>query len=115
MRLYCDNKAAINIAHNPIQHDWTKHIEFDRHFFEEKLCAVWICNLYVKTGEQLADILTKEVTNSNLHSVLCKLGVRDIFASAWGVLKKETFGTRLFPIITEFNYIWFHSYYCKMQ
>jgi hypothetical protein len=30
MRLYCDNKAAINIAHSPIQHDQTKHIEIDR-------------------------------------------------------------------------------------
>ena len=30
MKLYCDNKSAINIAHNPIQHDRTKHIEIDR-------------------------------------------------------------------------------------
>ena len=27
MKLYCDNKLAINIAHNPIQHDRTKHIK----------------------------------------------------------------------------------------
>ena len=26
MRLYCNNKSAINIAHNPMQHDRTKHI-----------------------------------------------------------------------------------------
>ncbi|RVW46182.1 hypothetical protein CK203_076168 [Vitis vinifera] len=31
MKLYCDNKSAINVAHNPIQHDRTKHIEIDRH------------------------------------------------------------------------------------
>ena len=29
MRLYCDNKSAISIAHNPVQHDRTKHIEVD--------------------------------------------------------------------------------------
>ena len=29
MRLYCDNKAAIEIAHNPVQHDRTKHVEVD--------------------------------------------------------------------------------------
>lgn len=27
MKLYCDNKAAIDIAHNPILHDCPKHIE----------------------------------------------------------------------------------------
>lgn len=37
MRLYCDNKAANNIAHNLVQHDWTKHIEFDRHFIKRSL------------------------------------------------------------------------------
>ena len=35
--LVCVNKSAISIAHNPIQHDPTKHIEIDRHFIKEKL------------------------------------------------------------------------------
>jgi hypothetical protein len=35
--LYCDNKVAINIANNPVQHDRTKHVEIDRHFIKEKL------------------------------------------------------------------------------
>ena len=26
MKLYCDNKSVINIVHNPIQHNRTKHI-----------------------------------------------------------------------------------------
>lgn len=29
MDLFCDNKAAIAIPHNPIQHDRTKHVEVD--------------------------------------------------------------------------------------
>jgi hypothetical protein len=41
---------------------------------------ILICTPYVKTWEQIADILTKEVPNSVLHSALCKLGMRDIFA-----------------------------------
>ncbi|RVW86427.1 Retrovirus-related Pol polyprotein from transposon TNT 1-94 [Vitis vinifera] len=37
MQLYCDNKATICIAHNPVRHDRTKHVEVDRHFITEKL------------------------------------------------------------------------------
>ena len=37
MKLYSDNKSAINIAHNPMQHDRIKHIEIDKHFIKEKL------------------------------------------------------------------------------
>lgn len=80
MSLYCNNKAAINIVHNPVQHDRTINIEIDKHFIKEKLRARLICMPYVKTWEQLADTLTKEVANNVLHSTLCKLGMRDIFA-----------------------------------
>lgn len=33
--LYCDNTTTIQIAHNPVHHDRTKHMEVDRHFIEE--------------------------------------------------------------------------------
>lgn len=59
MKVYWDNKAAISIAHNPVQHDRTKHIEVDRHFVKEKLESCIICVPYKPTTEQTADILTK--------------------------------------------------------
>ena len=37
IRLYCDNKAACDIAHNSVQHDRTKHVEVDRSFIKDKL------------------------------------------------------------------------------
>lgn len=43
MNLYYDNKAAINIAPNPVQHDRTKQVEIDRHFIKEKLEEGSIC------------------------------------------------------------------------
>lgn len=39
MKLYCDGKAVISIAHNRVQHDRTKHIEIDRHFIKEQIEA----------------------------------------------------------------------------
>ena len=55
MKLYCDNKLAINIAHNPIQHDRTKHIEIDKHFIKEKLEEGVLCMSYVPLEHQLVD------------------------------------------------------------
>ncbi|WJZ98924.1 hypothetical protein VitviT2T_017413 [Vitis vinifera] len=37
IRLFCDNKATCDIAHNPVQHDRTKHVDVDRFFIKEKL------------------------------------------------------------------------------
>lgn len=37
MKLYCDNKQAIDISQNLVQHDRTKSVEIDRHFINQKL------------------------------------------------------------------------------
>ena len=34
--LYCDNKATLYIAANPVSHERTKHIKLDFHFIREK-------------------------------------------------------------------------------
>ena len=41
----CDNKDAIDIADNPVQHDRTKHIEVGRRIIKEKLSKGDIVNL----------------------------------------------------------------------
>lgn len=37
VKLFRDNKSTIGIAHNPVQHDMTKHLKIDQHFVKEKL------------------------------------------------------------------------------
>lgn len=80
MDLFCDNKAAINISHNPIQHDQIKHVEVDRHFIKENFEAKIIRFPFVKSEDQLADILIKAVCSKNFHNSLDKLGIRDLYA-----------------------------------
>ena len=82
MRLYCDNKSAISIAHNPIQHDRTKHIEIDRHFIKEKLDSGLIFTPFVSTGGQLEDVLTKGLTSIAFQNIIGKLGMDNIHLPA---------------------------------
>ena len=62
MKMYCDNKAAINISHDPVHHDQTKHVEVDKHFIKEKVEDGTICMVYVPTNKQVADVLTKALS-----------------------------------------------------
>lgn len=84
MSLYCNNKAVINICHNPVQHDCTKHIEVDRHFIREKLLCGLICTPFIITDQQTIDILTKGVTKARLHVLTDKLDMYDIHTLARG-------------------------------
>ncbi|BBN70448.1 hypothetical protein Prudu_1477S000700 [Prunus dulcis] len=64
MDLYCDNKAAIAIEHNLVQHDRTKHVEVDRHFVKEKLDAEIISFPFISSEYQLAEVFTKAVSTT---------------------------------------------------
>ena len=77
--LYCDNKAAINISLNPVQHDRTKHVEMDRHFIKEKVEEGTICMTYVPTKEQTTDIFTKGLARQSFDDFICKLDMINIY------------------------------------
>ena len=79
MKLYCDNKAAINIAHNPVHHDQTKHVEVDQHISKQKIEDGTLCIPYVSSTGQTVDILTKGLPRPLFEKVLCKLGLFDVY------------------------------------
>ena len=84
MNLFCDNKSTIDISHNPVQHDRTKHVEVDRQFIKHNLEENIIQFPFVKSEDQLADILIKAIFIKNFHDSLDKLGIKDIYAPTWG-------------------------------
>ena len=80
IRLYCNNKATCDIAHNPVQHDRTKHVEVDRFFIKDKLDEKIVEFPKIRSKDQLADILTKAVSSQVFSKFLGKLGMYDIYA-----------------------------------
>lgn len=72
-------------SHNLVQRDHTKQVEMDQHFVKEKLYSP-ICTPYVSIGEQLANILVKCLPNHSFQKIIGKLGMDNIYSSAWGGL-----------------------------
>ena len=89
--LYCDNESAIKIAHNPVQHSKTKHIQIHHHFVRDHVLKGDISIEHVKTEEQLADIFTKPLdekifsSHRNLLNLFSSKGLVKISATCSSV------------------------------
>ncbi|RVX14558.1 Retrovirus-related Pol polyprotein from transposon TNT 1-94 [Vitis vinifera] len=60
--------SACDIAHSPVQHDRTKHVEVDRFFIKEKLDDKIVELPKIRLEDQLIDILTKAPVLSRVFS-----------------------------------------------
>ena len=75
--LLCDNVSAIQIAHNPVQHNKTKHIEILHHFIRDHVTRGDIDLYYVGTLDQLADIFTKPLDKARFRELRHELNIID--------------------------------------
>ena len=67
--LLCDNKSAVKIVNNPVQHSRTKHIDIRHHFLRDHMVRNDILLCGVRSEDQLADIFTKPLD----ESTFCRL------------------------------------------
>ncbi|KAA0060528.1 hypothetical protein IC582_014265 [Cucumis melo] len=79
LKFFSDNKAAISIANNLIQHDRTKHVKIDRHFIKERLDSGSICIPYISSSQQVANVLTKGLLRPQFDLYVSKLGLIDSY------------------------------------
>ncbi|GJR60409.1 copia protein [Tanacetum coccineum] len=76
--LYCDNKSAIDLCCNNVQHSRAKHIDVRYHFIKEQVENGIVELYFVRTEYQLADIFTKPLPRERFNFLIEKLGMRSM-------------------------------------
>lgn len=57
--VYYDNDSVVYLSSNTVQHQCTKHIEIDIHFFRDLVAAGQVRMLHVRSRYQFVDIFTR--------------------------------------------------------
>nr|GEX56933.1 retrovirus-related Pol polyprotein from transposon TNT 1-94 [Tanacetum cinerariifolium] len=74
--MYCDNKSAIALCCNNVQHSGFKHIDIGYHFIKEQVENEVIELYFVNTEYQLADLFTKALGRDKIEFLINKIGMR---------------------------------------
>ena len=75
--IMCDNKGAIDLSKNPVQHSRTKHIEIRHQFLRDNVQKGHISIEKVPSKENIADILTKPLKRETFNYLRLGLGMME--------------------------------------
>ena len=75
--IHCDNQSCIKLSQNPVFHDRSKHIEMKYHFIRDLVERGALKLQYIRTDEQIVDILTKPLSASKFVYFRDKLGMAE--------------------------------------
>nr|GEU37932.1 copia protein [Tanacetum cinerariifolium] len=75
--IMCDNKGAVDLSKNPVQHSRTKHIEIHHHFLLDNVQKGHISIEKVSSVDNIADILTKPLKSESFNYLHLGLGMME--------------------------------------
>ncbi|GKD38058.1 retrovirus-related pol polyprotein from transposon TNT 1-94 [Tanacetum coccineum] len=75
--IMCDNKGAIDLSKNLVQHSRTKHIEIRHHFLRDNVQKGHISIEKVSSVDNIADILTKPLKRESFNYLRLGLGMME--------------------------------------
>ncbi|GJS60590.1 hypothetical protein Tco_0655374 [Tanacetum coccineum] len=76
--ILCDNKGAIELSKNPVQHSRTKHIEIRHHFLRDNVQKGNISIEKVASEDNIADIFTKPLKRKVFNYLILGLGMMEL-------------------------------------
>nr|GEY21142.1 copia protein [Tanacetum cinerariifolium] len=76
--LYCDNRNAITLCCNNIQHSRSKHIDIHHHFIQDQIENDVVELYFMMTNYQLSDIFTKALPRERFEFLLPRLGMKSM-------------------------------------